>query len=365
MYALSIHSLLLILIGVHTALPLLKDAPAGRTFVYRYTAVVFLFGLGVPELIFGFVTRHSPAGHLGFSDASAASVWYGLGVLIFLVGLAYAYFLLTNERLLSELRTANELLREETEELLLVQKQLSRAERLEAVGRLAGGISHIFNNQMCIIQLYCEQLLDSPDIPDSARLAVKRISDAGDRSAEITSRLQQFARANPLKNATFDMTQWLHTLSGDLKRVLGEAIGLEIESTAPDASVYADADQLAGVMLALAGNARHAMPEGGKWTLLVEQVHLTESGKGKELFLPRGDYISLSARDMGCGMDEETVKRIFEPFYSTKSLAVAEGLGLASAFGLLQQSGGTMSAESNLGAGSTISLYLPKATSIL
>jgi len=97
--------------------------------------------------------------------------------------------------------------------------------------------------------------------------------------------------------------------------------------------------------------------------LLVEQFRLTETNTAKELALPRGDYISLSATDMGCGMDQETVKRIFEPFYSTKSLAVAEGLGLASAFGLLQQSGGTMSAESTLGAGTTIRFYLPKAAS--
>jgi signal transduction histidine kinase len=363
MSALLIHSMLLMLIGIYTAVPLLREAPEGDTFANRYTAMVFLLGFGVPELMFGLAVRHHPAASYGLFNNTVASLLFCLSTLLSLVGLAFGYFLLTNERLMGELRTANELLREETEELLLVQKQLARSERSEAIGRLAGGISHIFNNQMCIIQLYCEQLLDSPELPESVRSSVKRISDAGERSAEITARLLQFARSNPLKNSNFDITRWLPTLTNDLKRVLGEAIEMEITSTVPKANVFADADQLAGVMLALAANARHAMPSGGNWTLLVEELHLAETGKGRELLLPRGDYISLSATDMGCGMDEETVKRIFEPFYSTKSLAVAEGLGLASAFGLAQQSGGTMSAESTLGAGTTIRLYLPKAAS--
>jgi len=363
MSALLVHSILLILIGIYTAVPLLRESLEWGKFANRYTAMVFLVGFGVPEFMFGLAERHYHAASYGFFDNTRTSLLFSLSSLLSLVGLAFGYFLLTNERLLGELRTANELLRQETEELLLVQRQLARSERLEAIGRLANGISHIFNNQMCIIQLYCEQLLDSPELPESMRPSIKRISDAGERSAEITARLLQFARANPLKTSNFDITRWLPTLTSDLKRVLGESIEMQITSTIPEANVFADADQLAGVMLALAANARHAMPSGGKWTLLVEQFRLTETNTAKELALPRGDYISLSATDMGCGMDQETVKRIFEPFYSTKSLAVAEGLGLASAFGLLQQSGGTMSAESTLGAGTTIRFYLPKAAS--
>lgn len=362
--AFLVHSALLILIGIYTAVPLLREAQECSAFAYRYTAAVFLLGFGLPELIFGLAARLHPAASYGLFANAIASLMFCFSTLLSLVGLAFGYFLLTNERLLGELRTANESLREETEKRLLVQSRLARSERLEAIGRLANGISHIFNNQMCIIQLYCEQLLDTPELSDAARSSVKRISDAGDRSAEITARLLQFARSNPLKNANFDFALWLFALSGDLKRVLGESIEMQITSSIPESNVFADADQLAGVMLALAANARHAMPSGGKWTLSVEQLHLTEAGEATELALPRGHYVTLSATDAGCGMDEETVKRIFEPFYSTKSLAVAEGLGLASAFGLLQQSGGAMSAESTLGVGTTIRLYLPKSAAI-
>jgi signal transduction histidine kinase len=235
---------------------------------------------------------------------------------------------------------------------------------LEAIGRLAGGISHVFNNQMCIIQLHCEQLLDLPELPESMRSSLNRISKAGERTSDITARLSQFARSKALKNSNFNMTTWLEAICGDLKRALGDSIELQIESTSAETIVFADAYQLGGVLLNLARNARQAMATGGKWTLLTERIHLTEAGLGRELRLSPGDYIRLSATDTGCGMDEETVKRIFEPFYSTKSLAVAEGLGLASAFGLLQQSGGKMTASSKLGKGTTLRLYLPVAASV-
>jgi len=364
MAGLLINSLLLIFVGISTALPLLREAPEGRTFAYRYTAIVFLCCPGVPGLIFGVVSRRAPVGASALFDNTMASVLFCLSSLLFLVGLAFGYFLLTNDRLLAELRLANSLLRDDAEERLLMQEQLARSQRMEAIGRLAGGISHIFNNQMCIIQLHCEHLLGSVEVPDSVRPALRRIANAGERSSEITARLMQFARSNPLRNSTFDMVRWLDSISGDLKRVLGKSIELQIASTSPEANVLADADQLAGVLLALARNARHAMPSGGKWTLLIEPIRLDDPGSAREVSLPRGEYIRLSATDTGCGMDDETAKRIFEPFYSTKSLVEAEGLGLASAFGLLQQSGGTMSAESKVGAGSTIRLYLPKAASV-
>jgi signal transduction histidine kinase len=358
----AMNALAIGLICIYTALPLLRKAPAGCRFGYRFTAGVLLFS--IPQALLRLASQVHPKVAFGPMDNVAGNILYYSSILLFIVGLGFSFFLLTNERLVAELRVANESLRAETDERLRIQERLINVERMAAIERLAGGISHIFNNQMCIIQLNCELLLDSQEIPDSLRPALNRISSAGERSAEITARLLQFARCKALKSSTFEMTRWLHTLAGDLQRVLGDSIELQIASTDPNANVYADADQLAGVLLALARNARYAMPSGGKWTLLVEAVQLTETGEGREFLLPQGEYIRLSATDMGCGMDEETVKRIFEPFYSTKSLAVAEGLGLASAFGLLQRSGGTMSAESTVGVGSTMRLYLPKANSV-
>jgi signal transduction histidine kinase len=312
-----INSLLLVFIGTYTAAPLLREAPEGREFGYRYTAGVFLF-VGALEIVFQFVSPVHVLGTSGLFTNSTANILHCLCTLLFLVGLAFGYFLLTNERLLADLRTTHELLREGADERLRMQVQMARAERMEAVGRLAGGISHIFNNQMCIVQLNCEQLLDSKEIPESLRFSLRRIREAGRRSSEIT---------------------------------------------AENTLVCADADQFAGVLMHLAANASHAMPNGGKWTLQVERLALTESRRSG-LGLRPGDYVRVSATDTGCGMDEGTLKRIFEPFYSTRSLAVAEGLGMASAFGLVQQSGGTMTASSKLGEGSTVCVYLPLATGV-
>ncbi len=336
-----IHSLLLIFIGIYTAVPLLRKPPEGRELGYRYTAALFSFGFGVPEFIFQFVLGRYPSVGVGDFTNSPANVVYCLSILLFLVGLAYGYFLLTNERLLAALRTSHELLRKETDQLLHTQGQLSRAERMEAVGRLAGGISHFFNNQMCIVRLDCEELLDSAETPESMRSSLKRISAAGVRASEITARLMQFARSN-----------------NDLRRALGPSIELTIECLAANSLVFADSDELAGVLMHLAKNASDAMPQGGKWTLKLERIWLAESWRNN-LRLASGNYLCLSATDTGCGMDEDTLKCIFEPFYSTRSLAVAEGLGMASAFGLMEQSGGTMTASSKVGAGSTLCLYLP------
>jgi signal transduction histidine kinase len=357
-----INSLLLVFIGTYTAAPLLREAPEGREFGYRYTAGVFLF-VGALEIVFQFVSPVHSLGTSGLFTNSTGNILHCLCTLLFLVGLAFGYFLLTNERLLADLRTTHELLREGADERLRMQVQMARAERMEAVGRLAGGISHIFNNQMCIVQLNCEQLLDSKEIPESLRFSLRRIREAGKRSSEITARLMEYSRTKSLKNTKFDMASWLQTISGDLRRALGTSVGLEIENTAENTLVCADADQFAGVLMHLAANASHAMPNGGKWTLQVERLALTESRRSG-LGLRPGDYVRVSATDTGCGMDEGTLKRIFEPFYSTRSLAVAEGLGMASAFGLVQQSGGTMTASSKLGEGSTVCVYLPLATGV-
>ncbi len=359
---LLVHSLILMCIGIYTAVPLLRKAPEGRELGYYFTAGLFLLGFGVPEFIFRFVLRRPPTAAWGDFANSWPNLVYCLSILLFLVGLAYGYFLLTNERLLAALQTSHELLRNETDQLLHTQTQLARAERMEAVGRLAGGISHFFNNQMCIVRLDCEELLDSPETPASMIPSLKRISAAGIRASEITARLMQFARSNELNNRKFDMAQWLQGIAGNLRRALGPSIELTIEGDVANASVFADSDELTGVLMHLAANASDAMPQGGRWTLKLERVWLGESWRNG-LGLPSGNYLCLSATDTGCGMDEDTLKRIFEPFYSTRSLAVAEGLGMASAFGLMEQSGGTMTASSKVGAGSTLCLYLPSAAS--
>jgi len=349
-------SLLTIFLRIYAALPMLGAAPEGRKLGYRFTAVVLLFS--VPVAIFRLFALTIFTTTPEFSANSVTNIAYYACMVLFIVGLAFCFFLLTNERLVADLHVANGALKAETEERLRIQRQLVKMEKMEAIGRLAGGVAHIVNTQMCVIGLSCGQLesLRAEPLP-----ALSRISRAAERTAHVASRLMQFAHLNPLCNVKFDIALWLEGISGDIRRTLGDSITLKIESVGAELTVFADVQQLSEVMLSIAANARVAMPDGGSWTLLVERIHLTDAGENEGLTLRGGVYIRVSATDTGSGMDEKAAKRLFEPFCGTGGMADAEELGLASALGVLEQSGGTMTAESTATGGSTLRLYLPAA----
>ncbi len=351
-----ISSVLLLAVRIYMAMPLLRAAPRGRRFGYLFTASVFLFT--IPIAIYRLVTQLLSPVVADLTANSLPNVIYYSSVLLFIIGIGFSYFLLTNERLVAELSDAHQRLQDDAEERLRLQERLGRVERLEAVGRLAGGVAHFFNNQMCIVQLHCEQLLLANAVSEPSRQLVERVAAAGSRSSEVTARLLQFARANPLRNSHFDLSHWLTSISADLRIKLGELVELRMESADEDTGVFTDSQQLSGVLMNMAANARLAMPAGGQWTLRAEVIPLESSGLGKELGLTSGRYVCLSAIDTGCGMDEEMLKHIFEPFHS-RNLAEADGLSLAAAFGMMQQCGGTMTATSTVGAGSTFCLYFP------
>ena len=235
---------------------------------------------------------------------------------------------------------------------------LSGAQKMEAVGRLAGGVAHDFNNLLTVIISGSEILLDQ--MRDSAkREFIEMIKQAGERGASLTRQLLAFSRRQVLR---LELVQ-LNTLLTDLHRLLARMIGEDIElipDLAPDLGhVKADPSQMEQVVMNLVVNARDAMPQGGRLTLRTQNVDVSTSAEGPEA-IPEGPYTLLEVSDTGCGMDEHVMAHLFEPFFTTKELHKGTGLGLATVYGIVHQTGGHIRVESEVGKGSTFRIYLPR-----
>jgi PAS domain S-box-containing protein len=240
-----------------------------------------------------------------------------------------------------------------------MEDQLRQAQRMEAVGRLAGGISHDFNNLLTVINGYAELAME--EVPDQAREAIRQISDAGRRAAELTSGLLAFSRHQIVRPTTVDLNAAVTSIEKMLRRLIGEHIFLT-SALAPDLwPIEADSSQLDQIMVNLTANARDAMPQGGK--IVIETTHITldESYCGTRLGVSPGDYVILAVSDTGNGMDKETQAHIFEPFFTTKPEGQGTGLGLATVYGIVQQCGGAISVYSEPGRGTTFKVYFPKS----
>ena len=224
-----------------------------------------------------------------------------------------------------------------------LREQLLHSQKLEAVGRLAGGVAHDFNNLLTAISGYSEFLVASFDDDDPRREDVLEIVRASDRAAALTSQLLAFSRHQVLLTEELDLGEVVSGLEQLLTRLLGDGIELSI-SVARDCLVRADRGQVEQVITNLALNARDAMPSGGKVELDVHR---------------RDDEVELTVHDIGVGMDPETVTRVFEPFFTTKDPGKGTGLGLATAYGIVTQSGGEISVTSHPGEGSTFRVVLP------
>jgi PAS domain S-box-containing protein len=238
--------------------------------------------------------------------------------------------------------------------------QLRQAHKMEAVGRLAGGVAHDFNNLLTVIISYSEMLLLNPARGDVVTNYAKEIKSAGIRAAGLTRQLLAFSRQQVLQPQIMNLNVVLDNLGKMLLRLIGEHIQV-IMIKAPDlGSVKADIGQIEQVVLNLALNARDAMPQGG--TLLVETANLdlTESFVNTHYEAAPGHYIQLTISDTGTGMDAETLSHIFEPFFTTKEQGKGTGLGLATVYGVIKQSGGFISAYSEVGCGTTFKIFLPR-----
>ncbi len=255
-----------------------------------------------------------------------------------------------------ELRAAR--LRRERNRL---EEQFRQAQKMEAVGRLAGGVAHDFNNLLTVITGYSDLLLGGRDLKESQRTALQEIRRSAERGGALTNQLLAFSRRQPLQIRTVHINDLVLQIERLLRRLIGEDIELITIPAATHDVVSADPGRLEQVMMNLAVNARDAMPNGGKLTIETGTAHLNETVLAKQLGVEPGRFVTISIMDTGTGMDAETQSHLFEPFFTTKSAARGTGLGLATAYGIIRQSGGAIGFSSQLGVGTTAFIYLPLA----
>jgi two-component system cell cycle sensor histidine kinase/response regulator CckA len=228
------------------------------------------------------------------------------------------------------------------------------------VGQLAGGVAHEANNQMTVVLGAASFLLGRTDLPDTARKDLEYIREAAERTATITGQLLAFSRRQVVQAQVFDLDEVVRGLDGVLRRALGERSTLVLQLQA-SARVKADPGQLSQVLLNLVLNARDAMPLGGRLTVESRVTQLTEAYVQQHpgITVRPGPYVVLSVSDTGHGMSPDTLSHLFEPFYTTKPVGQGTGLGLATVYGIVKQSGGYVWAYSELGQGTTFKVYLP------
>jgi two-component system cell cycle sensor histidine kinase/response regulator CckA len=247
------------------------------------------------------------------------------------------------------------------EELSQRSDQTRQSQKMEAMGQLAGGIAHDFNNLLTAIIGYCDLLLTSADRPfDDMRGEVEQIKRAGERAAGLTRQILAFSRLQPLQPETVCLNDALAGGENLLRRTLGELVELEYSLCPELGLVEVDPNQLEQVIMNLAINARDAMRSGGKLRLETANVKLDGEFCWVNPECTPGSYVLLSVSDTGSGMDAETMSRIFEPFFTTKETGEGTGLGLSTVYGIVRQSGGFMSTDSEVGRGTTFRIYLPR-----
>ncbi len=263
-----------------------------------------------------------------------------------------------------EVVRSNELYRREVEERMLVEKKLRQTYKLEAIGRLAGGVAHDFNNLVAVIAMNCDLLRRSLPAGDPLRGYVDDIAEAGARASNLTRQLLAFGRAQPRVGEVLDLNRIVDDMSRMLDRVIGEDVTLVTRLDPSLGHVEQDRGHIEQVLMNLVVNARDAMPKGGSITIETANVELHEA-RAAELGVLPGRWVTLAVNDTGQGMDEATIARIFDPFFTTKEGGAGTGLGLSTVYGIVQQSGGAITVVSAVGKGSTFTAYLPRVSGVV
>ena len=261
-----------------------------------------------------------------------------------------------NEALQAELAERERMEKEKTN----IEQQLRQAHKMEAIGKLAGGVAHDFNNLVTIITGYSDMLLSRIGPENSTRRELEQIKKAGDRAHSLTRQLLAFSRRQMLQPKVLDLNAVVTNLEPMLQRLIGENIELVIELKPGLGQVKADPGQIEQVIMNLAINARDAMLQGGKLLLQTDNIELDEAYALRHIPTQPGSYVHLAVSDTGCGMDAATQSRIFEPFFTTKEQGKGTGLGLSTVYGIVKQSGGYIWVYSEPGQGTTYKIYLPR-----
>ncbi|HNV68142.1 MAG TPA: PAS domain S-box protein [Candidatus Ozemobacteraceae bacterium] len=245
------------------------------------------------------------------------------------------------------------------DEKQLLEQQIRQAQKIESIGRLAGGIAHDFNNYLTAIlgnaELGRTEL--PPDHPSHATF--QEIVETAQRASSLTRQLLTFSRKQPNQTQVLDLNRLLSEIRKMIERLIGEQIQVVFQTPATPSCIRADPGQMEQVLVNLAINARDAMPNGGQLSITLSHVDNPSHRLGRPPEIPNGQFICLSIRDTGIGMSEDIQQRVFEPFFTTKAAGKGTGLGLATVFGIIRQSGGWISLESSPGAGTTFFVYLP------
>jgi signal transduction histidine kinase/ActR/RegA family two-component response regulator len=264
-----------------------------------------------------------------------------------------------------ELVALNSLVSREMQELVAagvaraaLEDQLRQAQKMEAIGRLAGGVAHDFNNLLTAILGHTALALRGVDEPDRLHRRLDEIQRAAQRAAALTQRLLAFSRKQVLQPRVISLNEAVRDMESMLRRLIGEDIEMVVRLEAGPLTVHADPVQLQQVLMNLVVNARDAMPRGGRLTL---ETGTIDSDAPRPADAPEGALVVLEVSDTGIGIDAETMKRIFEPFFTTKPPGEGTGLGLATVYGIITQSGGHVAVDSEAGKGATFRILLPEA----
>jgi PAS domain S-box-containing protein len=242
-----------------------------------------------------------------------------------------------------------------------LEAQYQQAQKMEAVGRLAGGVAHDFNNLLTAILGYCELLLADSQLGGSQQADLEEIQKAGARAAGLTRQLLAFSRKQIIEPTVLDLNAVVLDIQGMLGRLIGEDVKVVVGPAAELGSVKADRGQVEQIVMNLAVNARDAMPKGGTLTIATSDVELDEDYAATHIGVTPGSYVALTVTDTGTGMTPQVQARLFEPFFTTKEVGKGTGLGLATVHGIVQQSGGSVGVYSEVGKGTSFHVYFPRA----
>jgi signal transduction histidine kinase len=241
-----------------------------------------------------------------------------------------------------------------------LEVQLRQAQKMDAVGRLAGGVAHDFNNMLSVILMNTRLTLDSLEAGDARREDLQQVLDAGNRSADLTRQLLAFAREQPIAPKIIDLNETIGNMLKILGRLIGEDIDLVWKADPTPRQIKMDSTQVDQILANLAVNARDAIAGVGKVVIETRSASFDQADCESHPGASPGTYVQISVSDSGCGMDQATQAKLFEPFFTTKAVGAGTGLGLATVYGIVKQNGGFINLYSELGHGSTFRIYLPQ-----